>query len=636
MCGIAGIVDLSGAPVDTQTVHRMTRVLAHRGPDHEGFHFEPGVGLGHRRLSILDLSPSGNQPMSNEDGSVWITFNGEIYNFQRLRPLLEAKGHRFRSASDTEVVLHGYEEWGEAVWERLEGFFALAVWDRAARRLVLARDPFGIKPLFYAVGSDHGRVVFGSEIKALLASGEVERTVNLQALSHFLTYSYTPGPDSIIEGVRQVPPGEIVTFTSAGKRPSRYWQLQLRENLEAMSESALGERVRDECRLAVKESLVSDVPVGLLLSGGIDSNIVLSELMAIGYPDIQSITVGFRQDSFDEAAVAERRLSGLGLRGRVTFVEDHKVDEIFDEMIYHLDCLSANVANLGEYYIFQAAAKHFKVALAGMGNDELFAGYPTYLADRVRPYYRWLPRPIRGLLGALVRRLPPSGKKYGLDFVARKFTEGAEYDALKSHYWWRTFFTPEDKQRLFRPEAAGGIELDAYPMYDRFYQALPDASVENRILYADLQMFCIENANILLDNLSMAFSVEVRPPFLSKRFVEFAFSVPYRLKLKRTTTKYALRHAYRRILPDDVLRRRKSGLVSPVSQLLRGPLRGLTEATFAAASKHPYLDPAYCQRLLQEHLTGRRDHGLMLYSLLTYFRWYDRFIESPNRSEAVA
>lgn len=632
MCGIAGVIDFSGAPVDQDVVRRMTRTLAHRGPDDEGYHFEPGVGLGHRRLSILDLSACGHQPMCNENGTVWVAYNGEIYNFRELKRELSQHGHTFRSESDTEVLIHGYEQWGDACWERLDGFFAVALWDRKERRLVLVRDPFGIKPLFYAARGE--RVVFGSELKALLASGFIDRTVDLQSLSHYFTYAYTPGPDAIIAGVRHVPPGESVTLTPAATKARRFWALRLNGRLDTASDADIYEQLREECKLAVERSLVSDVPVGLLLSGGIDSNIILTELTSIGYPDIQSITVGFRQDSFDETSVAKRRLRELGLHGHVTFVEDHNVGDIFDTMIYHVDCLNGNVASLAEYYIFQVAATKLKVALAGMGNDELFAGYPTYLADRLRPYYRMLPDFVRAATRATAARLPPSGKKYGIDYLARKFTEGAEYDALKSHYWWRTFFTPADKLGLFRPEAARTIDVDSYDMYDRFYRAMPDAPAEERILYADLQMFCIENANILLDNLSMAFSVEVRPPFLSKRFVDFAFQIPYRLKLRGKTTKYVLRKAYTGRLPDHVVKRRKSGLVSPISQLLQGPLREMTEASFAAASKHSYLDHRYCQALLDEHFAGRRDNSLMLYALLTYFRWYDRLIEGGSAASA--
>lgn len=635
MCGFAGMVDLAGAPVDERVVRRMTRTLAHRGPDDEGYHFAPGIGLGHRRLSILDLSPSGRQPMANEDGTVWVAFNGELYNFRELRRDLERHGHRFGSESDTEVLVHGYEQWGDGCWERLDGFFALALWSATERRLVLARDPFGVKPLFYTV--QDGRIIFGSELKALLASGLVERAVDLQSLSHFLSYAYTPGPAAILRNVRHVSPAETIAFEPGAQRSRRFWRLPLDRPFDASRETEIYEQLREECRVAVEKSLVSDVPVGLLLSGGIDSNIILNELLALKYPDVQSITVGFRQDTFDEASIAERRLRELGLNGHVTFVEDHDVQSIFDRMIYHVDCLNANVASLAEYYIFEVAARKLKVALAGMGNDELFAGYPTYVADRLRPYYRMLPGFVRRAARASAARLPPSGRKYGFDYLARKFTEGAEYDPLKSHYWWRTFFTPEEKRALIRPEAAASIDLDGYAPYERAYAEAGDTSREEQILYGDLQMFCIENANILLDNLSMAFSVEVRPPFLTKRFVEFAFRVPYRLKLRGRTTKYALREAYRNRLPSHVVDLRKSGLVSPISQLLQGPLREMMEGSLAAAAAtHPYLDDGYCRALWRDHLGGRRDNSLVLYALLTYFRWYDRFIAAPAAEAATS
>jgi asparagine synthase (glutamine-hydrolysing) len=626
MCGITGIVELDGAPVDPNAIRRMTRTLAHRGPDDEGMHVEQGVGLGHRRLSILDLSPSGHQPMSAADATLWIVFNGEIYNFRELRRELEQHGHVFRSQSDTEVLLYGYRQWGDECWKRLDGFYALALWDRTARSLHLVRDPFGIKPLFYAASAQ--RVIFGSEIKALLASGLVARDVDLQALSHYFTYFYTPGPNAIIRGVQQVGPGEAITFSRAGRRTHKFWNLHVDPKVAALSDDEIYGALREECRFAVAHALESDVPVGLLLSGGMDSNIILHELVAVGYPDIRAVTVGFREKSFDEAAVAERCLQSVGLKGNTTFVEDHDAAAFFDRMVYHVDSLNANVANLAEWHIFRVASTQLKVALAGMGNDELFAGYSTYLADKLRPYYRGVPAPLRRVVRYAAGHLPPSGRKYGFDFLARKFTEGAEFDALKSHYWWRTVFTPADKQTLFRRDAARAVDLDSYAMYERHYEQLPVASDEERMLYADMQMFCIDNANVLMDGLSMAFSVEVRPPFLSKRFVEFAFSIPYRLKIRGTTTKHVLRKAYEGRLPAHVTEARKTGLVSPLAQLLKQQLRTLSQDTFASASKHAYLDARYCQQLLDEHLSGRRDHSLPLYVLLTYFRWYDQFIEA--------
>jgi len=563
--------------------------------------------------------------MSIGDGALSIVFNGEIYNFRSLKRELEGYGHVFRSNSDTEVILYAYRQWGDAAWAKLDGFFALAMWDRATRTLTLVRDPFGIKPLFYAAQGT--RVIFGSEIKALLASGRVALDVNLQSLSHYFTYFYTPGPEAIVSGVRQVGPGEAIAFTAGGHRAWKYWTLTPDDSLERASEDDVAEALRAECRIAVRDSLESDVPVGLLLSGGMDSNIILYELQKIGYPDIRAVTVGFREKSYDEAEDVAANLADAGLQGHTTFVEDHDAAQIFDRMIYHVDSLNANVANLAEWYIFRAAASQLKVALAGMGNDEMFAGYSTYLADEVRPYYRAIPGPLRAMLRSGARHLPPSHRKYGYDFLARKFTEGAEFDAVKSHFWWRTVFSPDDKGQLFRPDALRSIDPDAFPVYAAHHQSLAGGGEKERLLYADMQMFCIDNANVLMDGLSMAFSVEVRPPFLSKRFVEFAYRIPYRMKIRGTQTKHILRKAYDGLLPDRVTKTRKTGLVVPLSQLLRQQLRGLAEESFAAAGKHPYLDAGYCRRLLSEHLSGRRDHSLPIYVLLNYFRWYDRFIE---------
>lgn len=629
MCGIAGIVDLSGAPVDLRSIERMTAVLAHRGPDDQGFFTERGVGLGHRRLAILDLSPAGRQPMASSDGNYQIVFNGEIYNFMELRSKLEARNHLFRTKTDTEVLLAGYQEWGHDLWARLDGFFAVGIWDSRNRRLQLVRDAFGIKPLFYAVRGS--RIVFGSEIKALLASGEVPPEVDLQAVSDYLTYFYAPGPAAAIRGVRQIEAGEVLTFDQNGFRSARHWELAAVPEKMRMSEASVAELLREECRIAVRNSLVADVPIGLLLSGGLDSNIILHELLQLGHADIRAMTVGFREKSHDEADLARRSLQAANLSGKITYVEDHDVAKTFDRMVYHADALNANVANLPEYYIFRAASSEFKVALAGMGNDELFAGYSTYVADKLRPIYlRTVPAPLRRIIRGLAGRLPPSGRKYGLDWLARKFTEGVEYDALKSHFWWRTIFSSEEKIALIEKDFHSQVRLDAYLPYQNYYLQRNGASEADKILFADLQMFCINNANVLMDGLSMAFSVEVRPPFLSKRFVQFAFSVPHHMKLHGLQSKYILKKAYTGRLPSHVTQAAKTGLVAPLAQLLRGPLREFAQDAFTSVTKHPWLNTGQCRKLLAQHLAGTHNHALPIYVLLNYFRWHDQFIQKTN------
>ena len=625
MCGIAGIADFSGTQPDKETIRRMTRILAHRGPDHEGIFCEGAVGLGHRRLAILDLTPAAHQPMASPDGTLRIIFNGEIYNFKTLRVELEQHGYIFLTNSDTEVLLAGYQIWGDECWRRLDGFFAIALWDARKRQLRLVRDALGIKPLFYSVRGE--KLIFGSELKALLISGLVPRAIEPQALSNYFSLFYTPGPDSIIKGVHHVEPGEFMIFEKGGMTKKKHWKLQIPPALKTNSVEAVAEAVREECRIAVRGSLESDVPVGLLLSGGLDSNIILYELAQLGQTNVRTVTVGFREKSFDEATAATESRDYFGISGQTIFVEDHDAAKIFDKMVYHCDTLNANVANLAEYQIFRAASQQFRVGLAGMGNDELFAGYSTYLADRLRPWYRTcVPPPLRRLIRLGARHLPASGRKYGIDWMARKFTEGVELDPLQAHFWWRTVFSPEEKKQLFSRDFLAMVNPDAYPIYDRHYRSLPEATQEQKILYADLQAFCIDNANILMDGLSMAFSVEVRPPFLSKRFVEFAFSIPDSMKIRGTSTKDILRHSYSRRLPKKIIRTRKTGLVSPLALLIRGQLRKITLETFAENAEHPLFRRGQCHRYLNEHLKGEKDHGLPIYLLLNFFRWQKIFM----------
>ncbi len=631
MCGICGIIDFSGEHVELSRLEAMTNILAHRGPDDAGILCRGNVGLGHRRLAILDLSPAGHQPMCNGDETIWITFNGEIYNFQELKAELVQAGYQFRSNSDTEVIIHGYEEWGSACWDKLDGMFAFALWDGRAQRLYLVRDPFAIKPLYYL--RQNNKVIFGSEIKSLLASGLVDRQLNYAALSNYLTYFYTPGPETMIRNVFHVKPGRAIAFDRNGATEQRYWQLKADDSLAHVKRDDLLDLLRQECREAVRKSLVSDVPVGLLLSSGLDSNIILNELLTLQYPDIQTVTVGFRGDSYNEASTVKRRVEGLEVKSHILYVEDHDIPGMFDHMVYHLDSLNANVANLAEYLIVKSVAQYVKVALAGAGNDELFAGYATYVADKIRPYYVAVPGFIRGAIQTMAHQLPQTERKYSLDYLLRKFTEGVGYSQQKSHYWWRTIFTDSDKDKLFNGyEPSVDLRRDSFLVYQAYYDEVEkDFDFATQSLYADFFLFCNENANMMVDNLSMAFSLEIRPPFLTKRFVEFAFKVPYRFKLKGNTTKYCLRQAYDKRLPDYITKQKKSGLVSPISQLIRGPLRQLVSDTFADTSDHPYFSKLYLQKILGEHLAGKKDYGFQIYVLFTFMRWYELFL-NPGMS----
>lgn len=621
LCGICGIVDFSGAPVSPDSLDAMCQALAHRGPDDHDLWTGEGVGLGHRRLSILDLSPAGRQPMASQDGGVRVVYNGEIYNFRELRAQLESKGHRFVSRTDTEVIINGYLEWGQELWSRLDGMFALALWDDRQRALHLVRDPFGIKPLFYH--QQGRRVVFASELKGILASGLCEPRLNPRSLSHFLTYFYTPGPATILEDCWLVPPARALRLSAQGRAESRYWSLPQARPLGVLSEEEVLERVRQECRLAVDKALVADVPIGLLLSAGIDSNIILQELLAVAYPDIQTFTVGFTEDSYDESATVKRVVAATGVKNVTALAEEQDLAGIFDHMTRHLDSLNANPANLGTYFIVQNAARHVKVALSGSGNDEIFAGYATYLADRLRAPYRLLPPPLRWLIRGLAQRWHPSGKKYGYDYLARKFSEGAELPPEKSHYWWRTIFTDQQKEQAIQGYQGSAFEVDSFEPYEERFREMDGHGFAERSMYADLLMFNNENGNMMLDNLSMAFSLEVRPPFLTKRFVEFAFQVPFGLKLKGRKTKYCLRKAYEKPMGHELAWAKKQGLLSPVGQMVRGQLREMSREAIGQAARLPFFNGRFLQRMWDDHLAGRRDYGYHVYNILTFMRWHD-------------
>ena len=635
MCGISGLVDFNGNQIDENVISSMTNILAHRGPDDSGIYCKSNVALGHRRLSIIDLSALGHQPMATPDGRILIVFNGEIYNYQELRSDLLKSGHSFVSNTDTEVILHGYREWGQECWKRLDGMFSIGLWDTQTSALTLVRDPFGIKPLFYAYNQN--RVIFSSEIKGLLASGYITPRVNFESLSNYLTYFYTPGPETIVEGIEQVEPGRAMTFRNSEVRTNRYWKINPEAQLVNVRPNDLIAQVRHECNVAVNKSLVSDVPVGLLLSSGVDSNIILNEIVASGAREIETVTVGFRESSYNETDLVKRRVGELGVKSHVIYVEDHSLTSTFDKMVYHMDSLSANVAGMAEYLIVKAVSEKVKVALAGAGNDELFAGYATYIADKILPYYKIIPAFARSGVRMLADHIPHSGKKYSYDYLIRKFTEGAEYTPDKSHYWWRTIFTDKDKM-MMSADASGenALMTDSFRSYKKYYDEVGEKyDFATQSLYADFFMFCNQNANMMVDNLSMAFSLEIRPPFLTKRFVEFAFSVPYKYKLNGLTTKYILRKAYEGLIPDYILKQKKSGLVSPIPQLIRGQLREFIQDNFNSLSDHPYFNKAYLTQMLKEHLSGERDHGFKLYTILTYLRWHDMFIKNTAPMDRI-
>ncbi len=633
MCGVNGILYWDRAREFSGNIRNMNDILKHRGPDDEGVYEDQNILLGHRRLSIVDLSSLGRQPMSDSRQTVWISCNGEIYNYPELKKELDSNRFNFKSASDNEVIIHGFKQWQTGIFEKLEGMFAFALWDKDRQELFLVRDGCGVKPLFYYF--DGEKLIFSSEIKGILRSELAERTVNLQGLSDFLSLCYVPGPNTILKNVYQVPPGTYIKF-SKGKDPQsvKYWDPKnfVAHKLNPLSQEELNEQIREEVGYAVENSLMSDIPIGVLLSSGIDSSIILSELKKRNRKEIETVTIGFMEPSYDESQIANRFSKELGFNNHTFYMPKEDISSTLDHLVYHLDALNANPCILAEYFNFKKVSELYHVTLMGNGNDEIFAGYSTHVANKIRGIYEFLPLPLRKAIYGITQRLPVGEKKYSLDYLAKKFAEGSLYPREKSHYWWRSMFTREEKKALFKRDILkeAEINLDAFYNYKIFNDQVKDImTFDEQTLYTDFNLFLIDNGNMEVDQLSMTFSVEARPPFLTKRFVEFAFRIPFHLKLNWLRTKHCLRRAYKGVLPDYIIKRKKQGLVSPLHFLFETENQEWLHEMLLSDSMMELFDPVYIQNLIREQTLKIRNRTYPLFCLLCFSIWKKKFIDTP-------
>jgi asparagine synthase (glutamine-hydrolysing) len=627
MCGICGVVHKDGAPVDAPALERMAAALAHRGPDDSGIEALGAVGLGHRRLSIIDLSPDGHQPMGNEDGSVRIVFNGEIYNFRELRAGLEQRGHRFRSRSDTEVILHLYEELGTDCLSRLRGMFAFAIWDEPRRRLFLARDRVGKKPLYYA--DTASRFLFGSEIKAILVAGGVERQPDRQALYHYLTYQYVPSPWTAFEGIRCLPPAHYLLLENGEARIERYWRLAYQPKLKA-PEAALEEELRARLREAVRLRLVSDVPLGAFLSGGVDSSAVVALMARESAEPVRTFSIGFREEEFDELAFARLVAERCGTQHTEWIVEPHAL-EILPRLVWHFDQPFADPSAIPTWYVAKLAREHVTVVLNGDGGDEDFAGYGRYAAndltvrrERTLPLRAW--RRARALAAGLRRALRRGA-------LPRRLAELRPVSVEMENALRICHFTEEEKSALCTPEfvrSAGGV--DSFALLFAAYGAAGDAEFLDRALAADVGMYLPDDLLVKVDVASMASSLEARSPFLDHEFMEFAARLPVACKLREGETKRILKRALRGLVPDAVLERRKMGFGVPLARWFRGELRDFVRDALlgSEARGRGYFREDAVRTLLEEHLEGRADRSNHLWNLAMLELWHRIFID-PDR-----
>ncbi|MBI5280420.1 MAG: asparagine synthase (glutamine-hydrolyzing) [Candidatus Solibacter usitatus] len=623
MCGIAGFTKLDHA-VEPGRIGAVIETIRHRGPDHQGTHETPLVSLGNARLSIIDLA-QGDQPIFSPDGDTVIVYNGEVYNHAEVRAELESLGHRFETHSDTEVVLKAFLQWDTRSFERLRGMFAIALWSESKRRLVLARDRMGIKPLYvYHRGRD---LYFGSELKTLFAHPEIPRRLDLNGLGYYLALNYVPAPYTLIEGLEKVWPGEYLEWLDGQFRRAPYWSLRFQPDAGISLEDARSELDR-LMRASVREHLISDVPLGVWASGGLDSSAVL-HYAAEAVPRLNTFSVSFRGQGHDESAYFNEVAAHYGTNHEVFDLNpEEDLTGAIERMGYHSDEPSADAGALPVWFLSEMTRRRVKVALSGEGADELFGGYLTYLADRYAVIARRTPAAARRLALLLARALPVSDAKIGLEYKAKRFLAGSLLPAAEAHLFWNGSFDEATRRALYR--------APRYPNPGELMNTLPTEAFAcgelNRFLWLDQRYYLPDDILYKCDRMSMAHSLEVRPPFLDHRIVEFAARLPEGLKINGKTLKFVLRELMRDKLPASVLTRKKEGFDIPAHKWFRGVLKPLLEETMspAAVAATGLFDVRAIEKVKRDHYLRRANNGYQLWGLLTLFLWMKRWNVQTN------
>jgi asparagine synthase (glutamine-hydrolysing) len=617
MCGICGVYE-SGreALIERSTLKSMADSLRHRGPDDEGFYTAPSIGLAHRRLSIIDVK-GGHQPLSNEDGSVWIAFNGEVYNFQELNRQYLSTGHTFRTRSDTETIVHLYEELGEACFAQLRGMFAIALWDGRRKKLLLARDRLGKKPLFYSWNGR--RLVFGSEIKSLWPAGGIAKDVDVQALSDYFSYLYVPAPKTIYRDVRKLQAGHFLVVEGSTLREESYWDVRFEVNRERSQEQWCDEFL-DEYRRAVKMRLISDVPLGAFLSGGVDSSSVVA-LMNEAQPPVTTCSIGFDEQAYDEAQDAREFATLLGANHHEQIVRPQAVD-LVQKLAWHYDEPFADSSAIPTYYVSQMARQHVTVALSGDGGDENFAGYGRYKLtmweERLRSYFPAdMRRSVFGTLGDVYPKLGWAPRV----FRAKATLQSLGRDLLEGYFYGASCCPPGIKAQLLSPDVNRTLQgYDSVDVARYHFDRAGTSDPLTRIQYVDMKMYLVDDILVKVDRASMANSLEVRSPLLDHKLIELIAQIPSELKLHNGQGKYIFRKALERVLPAAVLKRRKKGFGVPVAEWFRGELRGFAHNLLFDVSDD-LLNNAFLTKCWKQHQRGQRDWSALLWCALMFRTW---------------
>lgn len=636
MCGICGVISRDGDhPVGESLLRTMNNSMTHRGPDDAGHYIDDRAGLAMRRLSIIDLS-TGHQPIPNEDQTVWIVFNGEIYNYQEIRRDLEQKGHLFVTQSDTEAIVHAYEEYGVECLHRLNGMFTFAIWDTVQQQFFMARDRLGIKPMYYHLSRHH--LIFGSELKAVLAHPETPRTINFTALDQFLTLEYIPSPHTIFEDVHKLPPGHWMLLKNGRLTIQQYWNIERMD--VPQSDDACIEHLTELIRDAVKIRMIADVPLGAFLSGGIDSSTIVSFMSELASQPVKTFSIGFGNRTYNELPFARQVAEMYGTNHYEEFLEADIADMAM-RLVSHFDEPFGDFSIFPTYLVSEVARRFVTVTLSGDGGDEIFGGYDTYVAQNMdQRYYGRLPGWMRQrALPFMLNMLPPQPAKKGFINKAKRFVEGGALPPAWQHTRWMMFMNDRDKSQLYRPDVVTALNGDSPGLLiERYFD---EAAPQNQLAkqqYVDVKTYMVDDILVKVDRMSMATSLEARVPLLDHRIVEFALNLPPHLKLHNGETKVILRRVMKDRLPESILKKPKEGFSIPLKHWMRQELRPLMTDLLAPDTirRRGYFEPETVTRWVQEHLNQEANHSHRLWALMVFELWHQQVFEGSSAAQLVS
>lgn len=626
MCGICGNFYFNTVKrVETSTITRMCEAIIHRGPDDKGTYVNRNIGMGARRLSIIDLE-GGHQPIHNEDSRKWVVQNGEIYNFQELRDALKQKGHEFYTKSDTEVILHAYEEYGEKCVERFDGMFAFAIWDADKEQLFLARDRMGKKPLHYLILND--QFIFSSEIKSILQHPDFKKEIEYEPIKNYLLYGYVPAPDSIFKGIKKLPPTHTLTIDKSGDTKIRnYWNMDFRSKVSCDEEKII-DTIAQSLKEAVRKRLVSDVPLGVFLSGGVDSSLVLAMMCELLPPaGISAFSIGFDEAEYDESKYAKSVADCMGVNHFLEILPPEKVLRDLPKIIQMLDEPITDPSIIPTYMLSNFTKKYVTVALSGDGGDELFGGYPKYYAHKFSNLYDSLfPSLLRKNIDRILYRSREVPQKIISDKIKR-FLIGLSYPSeIRNHAWISPFF-PNEIDSLLTEKIKKSLSNAYFSEVEEHAAMFRGEEMIDKMIYLDTKLTLADLYLVKVDRASMACSLEVRSPFLDRQMVELAASIPSKLKVKRITTKYILKRVAERYLPKQIIYRKKMGFGMPLSKWLRGELKPLVLENLSEEriEKEGFFNYPVIEELLNEHFEGKKDNSSRIWNLLVFQIWLKKW-----------